>query len=135
MEPHTQPAYILRDACCHCLRAGWRYDGLMCPASAQQGPLWECPLLLRPPDHMPDAPGTASSSSTQRQQVIDNSSSTRQPAVFSASVGTPPSLYWLGSSAAGQAGCFDMASALGPLPLDLGDTLYAPNVMQVRGCC
>jgi hypothetical protein len=29
-----------------------------------------------------------------------------------------------------------MASALGPGPLDLGDTLYAPNVMQVRsgGC-
>ena len=37
-----------------------------------------------------------------------------------------PVLYWLGSYAAGR---FDLASAAGPFRLDLGDVLYAPNIM------
>jgi beta-fructofuranosidase len=35
-------------------------------------------------------------------------------------------LYWLGSYAAGR---FDLASAAGPFRLDLGDVLYAPNIL------
>jgi hypothetical protein len=37
-----------------------------------------------------------------------------------------PVLYWLGSYAAGR---FDLASAAGPFRLDLGDVLYAPNIL------
>jgi hypothetical protein len=41
-----------------------------------------------------------------------------------------PVLYWLGCYAGGR---FDLASAAGPFRLDLGDVLYAPNIMADGG--
>ena len=52
-----------------------------------------------------------------------------QPAhthLFCVSVGRSPAIYWLGNYSAGK---FDLPSAAGPYPLDLGDLLYAPNVL------
>ncbi|KAF6258531.1 hypothetical protein COO60DRAFT_1107801 [Scenedesmus sp. NREL 46B-D3] len=40
---------------------------------------------------------------------------------------TNPTIYWLGRYHNGR---FDLDNAKGPLRLDLGDTLYAPNVMR-----
>ncbi|WIA41557.1 hypothetical protein OEZ86_008923 [Tetradesmus obliquus] len=40
---------------------------------------------------------------------------------------TNPTIYWLGRYSNGR---FDLENAKGPLRLDLGDTLYAPNVMR-----
>eukprot|EP00775_Hariotina_reticulata_P002344 gene2344-2651_t len=40
---------------------------------------------------------------------------------------TNPSIYWLGRYTAGR---FDLDNAKGPIRLDLGDVLYAPNVMR-----
>ena len=42
---------------------------------------------------------------------------------------TNPSLYWLGSFSEAK-GTFDLDSAKGPYRLDLGDVLYAPNIMK-----
>lgn len=47
--------------------------------------------------------------------------------LFSVSVGSCPSLYWLGQYKDGR---FDIQHALGPFPLDMGDIAYAPNVMH-----
>jgi hypothetical protein len=41
-------------------------------------------------------------------------------------VGSFPSVYWLGQYKEGR---FDLENAAGPFPLDLGDVLYAPNVL------
>jgi sucrose-6-phosphate hydrolase SacC (GH32 family) len=40
---------------------------------------------------------------------------------------TNPVLYWLGSYSGTE---FDIANAKGPLQLDLGDVLYAPNILE-----
>lgn len=42
---------------------------------------------------------------------------------------TNPSLYWLGSFSEAK-GTFDVDKAKGPYRLDLGDVLYAPNIMK-----
>jgi sucrose-6-phosphate hydrolase SacC (GH32 family) len=47
--------------------------------------------------------------------------------LFSASVGACPAQYWLGQYSGGK---FDLVNAMGPLALDGGDALYAPNVLQ-----
>eukprot|EP00775_Hariotina_reticulata_P011368 gene11368-11517_t len=90
----------------------------------------------------------------------DSSSSSPQEArsyFFSVSTGCSPSVYWLGSYHAGGApettghgssrstssttstttstATFDQAGAEGPIPLDLGDVLYAPNVLKDARTC
>ena len=47
---------------------------------------------------------------------------------FCVSAGVVLAVYWLGDFAAG--GRFDLAAAAGPEPLDLGDAIYAPNLLQ-----
>lgn len=47
-------------------------------------------------------------------------------------VPTNPALYWLGNYDGGTKQ-FDLASSLGPYRLDLGDVLYAPNVLRDGG--
>jgi hypothetical protein len=60
------------------------------------------------------------------------------PALLLASPGSAPSLYWLGQPGGGPGlpagpSSFDLVvAAEGPLPLDLGGLLYAPNALQVR---
>jgi hypothetical protein len=53
--------------------------------------------------------------------------------MFSVSVGVCPAIYWLGRYRGGK---FDLVNAEGPYALDLGDVVYAPNLMvdkQVGG--
>lgn len=51
---------------------------------------------------------------------------------FCVSAGVVPCIYWLGSYKDGR---FDMDSAAGPFPLDLGDVIYAPNLLQDAQVC
>ena len=80
-------------------------------------------MLLQPP-----LAGTA-------RQLPASAPQPAPPALLLASPGCSPSLYWLGPLKGGLPGagpgCFDMAAAEGPLALDLGDLLYAPNVLRV----
>lgn len=52
--------------------------------------------------------------------------------LFSVSIGRSPAIYWLGAYSDGK---FDVVNAIGPQPLDLGDLLYAPNVLQDAKVC
>jgi hypothetical protein len=58
--------------------------------------------------------------------------------LFSVSAGVCPAIYWLGRYTEGR---FDLYAADGPHALDLGDVLYAPNLLedaqvgQSRSCC
>jgi hypothetical protein len=47
--------------------------------------------------------------------------------MFSVSAGVCPAIYWLGRYAGGR---FDLCGAVGPVALDLGDVLYAPNLLE-----
>jgi hypothetical protein len=47
--------------------------------------------------------------------------------MFSVSAGVCPAIYWLGHYLEGR---FDLEQAEGPYPLDLGDVVYAPNLME-----
>jgi len=52
--------------------------------------------------------------------------------MFSVSIGRFPSIYWLGRYEAGR---FDLEAADGPHCLDLGDILYAPNLLKDTQVC
>jgi beta-fructofuranosidase len=46
--------------------------------------------------------------------------------MLSVSVGVCPAIYWLGRYKGGK---FDLVNAEGPYALDMGDVVYAPNLM------
>lgn len=137
---------------CHVVAAGWQYEGPLCVARSSDldGPVWECPVLIeltplplplpqphnQPAsqlDHDPHSSTTAGQPSrSNTAHVTDvpcssaDSTAEQYTHLFSASVGTFPSVHWLGQYKEGR---FDLESAAGPFPLDLGDVLYAPNVL------
>jgi hypothetical protein len=64
----------------------------------------------------------AATQQQQQQQVLLPPSH-----LFSVSAGVCPAIFWLGRYADGR---FDLSSAVGPVALDLGDVLYAPNLLE-----
>lgn len=108
----------------------------MCAARDRQvdGKVWECPVLARIPymqlQHTPTAP--AAPHSTSNTPTAGTPHQQRCSHMFSVSVGRFPAIYWLGQYSNGQ---FDLESAVGPTPLDLGDLLYAPNLLSVNQVC
>ncbi|KAF6264643.1 glycosyl hydrolases family 32 N-terminal domain-containing protein [Scenedesmus sp. NREL 46B-D3] len=111
------------------LLSGWQYEGPLCTASrAEQGVVWECPVLAPVPLQQRAAEQQGHSSSfgaTAAQAALSH--------LFSISCGPrgsglPGCVYWLGRYAGGK---FDLPAAAGPTLLDLGDLLYAPNLLTV----
>ncbi|KAG1662140.1 hypothetical protein FOA52_011013 [Chlamydomonas sp. UWO 241] len=96
------------------LKQGWEYHGkLALGDSRRSGTAWECPLLaeLQPT-------GPAPQTSDPRRFIFS----------VSPDAPTNASLYFIGAYS--HASCeFDLKTAVGPLPLDLGDILYAPNTV------
>ena len=69
----------------------------------------------------------------QQQQQEETAAVCRPPThCFSVSAGVCPAIYWLGCYGDGR---FDLESADGPLALDLGDVLYAPNLLTDAQVC
>ena len=99
------------------VRAGWELQGVMCNAAdippgrtAQLGQVWKCPPLA-------PLPGSGG------RWLLAVS-----PYPCSPPHAPPnPVLFWVGRLGEGGAG-FDMRGTQGPLRLDRGDCLYAPNV-------
>jgi hypothetical protein len=132
------------------LYAGWQYEGPLYVARSPEvdGPVWECPVLIElnpqplpPPQHgnqpisQPDPPSSTTAGQPSSSNIADmpgvpysgaDSTAEQHTHLFSASVGTFPSVYWSGRYREGR---FDLENAAGPYPLDLGDILYAPNVL------
>eukprot|EP00878_Enallax_costatus_P011352 GHUV01011855.1.p1 GENE.GHUV01011855.1~~GHUV01011855.1.p1 ORF type:complete len:508 (+),score=138.82 GHUV01011855.1:481-2004(+) len=98
--------------------SGWEFEGHLCTALDRDtdGAVWECPLMMELP------PLTAG----KQQTDFDLSSQTAHTHLFCVSMGRSPAIYWLGKYSTGK---FDLAAAAGPFPLDMGDLLYAPNVL------
>eukprot|EP00877_Chromochloris_zofingiensis_P013104 jgi/Chrzof1/8047/UNPLg00092.t1 len=92
------------------LYSGWEYAGELCRDT--NSTMWECPLLAQLTPHESVAVG---SEPTKHFFCVNPD--------FCANV----SEYWLGDYSHGR---FDIATADGPHKLDLGDILYAPNLMQ-----
>ncbi|GMH32623.1 hypothetical protein BSKO_00457 [Bryopsis sp. KO-2023] len=88
--------------------SGWRYDGMLCKAkSMATGLMWECPLLA-------DLSSTTQGASRDHLFCISPDAPTKKV------------IYWLGEYKEGR---FLLEDAVGPFELDLGDTLYAPNIL------
>eukprot|EP00192_Tetraselmis_astigmatica_P024784 CAMPEP_0117660726 /NCGR_PEP_ID=MMETSP0804-20121206/7120_1 /TAXON_ID=1074897 /ORGANISM="Tetraselmis astigmatica, Strain CCMP880" /LENGTH=696 /DNA_ID=CAMNT_0005467471 /DNA_START=398 /DNA_END=2488 /DNA_ORIENTATION=+ len=127
------------------LKSGWRYDGLLCTGCPEWGYMWECPLLVELP--VAAAPATSTPSSSRRSSLgggkedpgRDYTSHRQQDGAkeeeqqqhpythmlcVSPDAPTNPVYYFLGSY---NGTTFDLDNAKGPLLLDLGNTVYAPN--------
>lgn len=122
------------------------------------GRAWECPIVTElPPLFNSTTPTTTNSHDSKTPSCRGNlstnssSSSSQRSHLFSVSAGSSPAICWLGryhtaaaavgggggaAGGGGGRGCvFDLASADGPHPLDLGDLLYAPNVLTDTQVC
>jgi beta-fructofuranosidase len=106
--------------------------------------MWECPLLA----HLPLVNTATTSSSTTvntTSSTVNASNSSGDAAALwegrrhllcvSPDYCVNVSTYWLGRYEARTA-TFDLGAAAGPYVLDLGDILYAPNLMTDKqvGC-
>ncbi|KAF8059133.1 oligopeptide transporter [Scenedesmus sp. PABB004] len=89
------------------LTSGWELVGPLCESG--DSTMWECPTLCRL---------TSAASPDVSRHLL----------TVSPDYCVNPVTYWLGDYVAGR-GTFDLASADGPHPLDLGDTIYAPNTL------
>lgn len=98
--------------CCH-VAAGWQYAGPLCESPDSN--MWECPLLAQ----LTNTPPTSTAS-------IGHQPIRRHLLSVSPDYCVNMVQYWLGDYAAGK---FDMEAADGPHKLDLGDIMYAPNVL------
>jgi hypothetical protein len=145
--------------CCGCafplFPAGWEYMGPLCESPpAAMHTMWECPIMAQLSSR-PAAAAAAASPSTNgctngdltngytndqltlhpRGHIISSSSSqavSRHMLCVSPDYCVNVPLCYLGSYAAGR---FELDAAAPPQRLDLGDILYAPNVLtdeQVR---
>eukprot|EP00877_Chromochloris_zofingiensis_P008156 jgi/Chrzof1/3594/Cz13g01200.t1 len=92
------------------LYSGWEYTGELCRDT--NSTMWECPLLTQLAPH---------------ESVAVGSEPTKHFFCISPDYCANVSEYWLGDYSQGR---FDLATADGPHKLDLGDILYAPNLMQ-----
>lgn len=91
---------------------GWQYVSPLCESASSN--MWECPIMA----HLTNAAPT--NRTWQGKQL--------QRHMFSVSPDYCVNMiqYWLGDYADGK---FDMEGACGPHKLDLGDVMYAPNVL------
>eukprot|EP00879_Flechtneria_rotunda_P032500 GHRR01035716.1.p1 GENE.GHRR01035716.1~~GHRR01035716.1.p1 ORF type:complete len:589 (+),score=232.13 GHRR01035716.1:702-2468(+) len=102
------------------LLSGWVFEGHLCTARDREvdGVVWECPVMAKLPYLQTNTPAA---------MLQQGTSSTYQDRyLFSVSIGRSPAIYWLGQYVEGR---FDINHATGPHPLDLGDLLYAPNLL------
>lgn len=67
-----------------------------------------------------------SSSSSSGGGQAGGQHSDKDTYLFSVSVGKSPAIYWTGAYSGGR---FELGEADGPSCMDLGDLLYAPNVL------
>eukprot|EP01025_Chloroclados_australasicus_P023229 TRINITY_DN2361_c0_g1_i10.p1 TRINITY_DN2361_c0_g1~~TRINITY_DN2361_c0_g1_i10.p1 ORF type:complete len:714 (+),score=91.50 TRINITY_DN2361_c0_g1_i10:95-2143(+) len=134
------------------LKQGWQYDGRLCQGdSSQTGAMWECPILLElqpAPKYRPYEPyltlGLSKSLSNPQTNILRRSSVSSDAVIqesneddqqkythffcVSPDAPTNPTLYYLGNMESENR--FQIEDSVGPFRLDLGDILYAPNVMQ-----
>lgn len=104
--------------------AGWELVGPLCESDASHT-MWECPIMahlsnMHPMQHTrikPSHDTTANSDIGLRQ---------RHMLCVSPDYCVNVPRYWLGEYADGR---FDLVGADGPHLLDLGDILYAPNLL------
>lgn len=87
-----------------------------------------CLGLWTPP---PDGTSTRQQQQQQPQQAA-GATSLPPTHLFSVSAGVCPAIYFLGRYSEGR---FDLAASDGPHALDLGDVVYAPNLLQDAQVC
>eukprot|EP00210_Caulerpa_lentillifera_P005193 g4963.t1 len=134
------------------LASGWTYHGLLCVGNMDQTyTMWECPILIElrsSPRHKCSGlalskytkPGvvswesqsdeTSSSSQESKTTVLHYKSNEESSCFFfciSPDAPNNPVLYWIGDFVDDR---FIMETAEGPFRLDLGDVLYAPNLLE-----
>lgn len=130
----------------------WTYDGLLCLGDPELGAMWECPLLCSPAaapraqalqvaansTHLDDhcALIFGSSSRALQTEVLDGAAAPHPVDpdyshfyCVSPDAPTNPVLYFMGAYDHEKVK-FRLADAVGPFRLDLGDTLYAPNILE-----
>lgn len=133
------------------LASGWIYHGLLCVGNLDETyAMWECPILVQlksSTDLKP--PGLSRSKyykpgSISRDPMIDETTSSfefrnaflhfgseanHERSFFCISPDAPnnPVLYWIGDFVSDR---FLIEAAEGPFRLDLGDVLYAPNLLE-----
>eukprot|EP00878_Enallax_costatus_P009511 GHUV01009939.1.p1 GENE.GHUV01009939.1~~GHUV01009939.1.p1 ORF type:complete len:772 (+),score=256.40 GHUV01009939.1:334-2316(+) len=94
------------------LRTGWEFVGPLCESNIST--MWECPIMAKLTSANPH-PAASNNSHLQRHMFC-----------VSPDYCVNMAQYYLGDYAEGK---FDLENAAGPQPLDLGDVLYAPNVL------
>ncbi|GLI58965.1 hypothetical protein VaNZ11_000751, partial [Volvox africanus] len=119
---------------------GWQLHGELCHGrenGATTGFMWECPILfqLQPLPRSSTLFGSAGQgalAAAAPDQAGNHDSTPSKPLYFfsiSPDACTNPSYYWVGPYDPASKR-FDLASAQGPIRLDLGNVLYAPNILD-----
>jgi len=97
------------------LLSGWQFEGVLCTGRPEWGDMWECPLLIELPLDCEDAGLATESGEPPHTHML----------CVSPDAPTNPVYYFLGRYDGHR---FDLDNAAGPMLLDLGNTVYAPNV-------
>ncbi|GLC44182.1 Putative beta-Fructufuranosidase [Pleodorina starrii] len=120
---------------------GWQLHGELCHGrenGATTGFMWECPILceLKPLPRHTSLLGSARKGATAKPATAlietDYDATPSKPVhlfCISPDACTNPSYYWLGPYDPATKR-FDLDAAQGPFRLDLGDVLYAPNILH-----
>eukprot|EP00878_Enallax_costatus_P041462 GHUV01048249.1.p2 GENE.GHUV01048249.1~~GHUV01048249.1.p2 ORF type:complete len:160 (-),score=43.40 GHUV01048249.1:105-584(-) len=98
------------------LKFGWECVGPLCESNISSR--WECPIMAKVT--------TASQHVAVSSNNGNNGHLQRHMFCVSPDYCVNMAQYYLGDYAAGK---FELENAVGPLPLDLGDVMYAPNVL------
>lgn len=99
--------------------AGWEYVGNLCESPSNT--MWECPIMATLTSACPHAAIDAHNGTSDAQGLVR-----RHMLCISPDYCVNMAQYYLGDYAAGK---FDLEKASGPHALDLGDILYAPNLL------